>query len=320
MSSRRTTTLSSALALLPVAALLVGCEDVYGIEVIAGGDQAAAAGRKLDTPVDVYVTLESGSTVSSGGGTFDDGAPTESGIGGPASGIEVVLEVTAGGGSVDRETALTDAAGRVQFAWTVGDAGRQELTLSVADQEANVQVLTATAFATGEFTDDRDGTTYRTVTADGLTWMADHLRYATDNSVVDPERPDASWGRLYRWLDATTACPDGWRLPTDDEFTAFEASLGLRRAGARMKNDTGWDRHNGVDGNGSNSAGFNALPAGRVDDVNYEGQGYVVGMWTSTEVSEATAMAHELVGDSTDPFAIERLKVFATSVRCVTEG
>jgi uncharacterized protein (TIGR02145 family) len=308
----------SSTALLLSPALLAGCGNVYDIEVISGGDQAAASGRMLDTPVDVYVTLEGGATVSSSS-AMDTGVPT-SNVGGAAAGIEVVVEVTTGGGSVDRTTAVTDEAGRAQFAWTVGDAGPQELQISIAGQEKNSAGIAATALSVGEYTDARDGEVYRTVASGGLTWMADHLRHVTEGSMVTPDRPEALWGRLYRWSDASTACPDGWRLPTDVEFTAFEASLGIGGPGDRMKNDTGWDRHNGVDGNGSNSAAFNALPNGRVDDVNYEGQGIVAGMWTSTEVTEASAITHELQGDSADPSAGERLKVFAISVRCVTES
>jgi uncharacterized protein (TIGR02145 family) len=294
---------------------LVGCAS-YEMELIAGDLQGAAAGRMLDTPVDVFVTKLSSSTTSTG-----SGEPEPSGIGGPAIGVDVNFEVTAGGGSVDRETAATDDNGRAVVAWTVGDVGPQELTVTVGETKIT-QVLTATAFVTGEFTDDRDGTTYRTVTAGGLTWMADHLRFDIVGSRVDPNQSDVAFGRLYTYPAANLACPPGWRLPSSDDYLGFADALAPGDSqGRRMRNDTGWIRLNGEDGNGSNSSAFNLLPTGYSDVPDFfSGEGAEAHLWTSTEPSDVEAQVFTIRGDEVLVVPQTRAKIWALSVRCVTDA
>jgi uncharacterized protein (TIGR02145 family) len=294
----------------------LGCGGSYEMELISGGDQGAAVGRKLDIPVDVFVTQLSSSSSSS---AFDGDEPAASG-GGPAVGVEVQFDITAGGGSVDRPVVATDADGRAVVAWTVGDVGPQELTVTVA--ETNVTgVFTAVALETGSFTDDRDGTTYRTVTANGRTWLADHLRYDIVGSRKDPEQTDELNGRLYTFPAAMQACPNGWHLPTVEEYLEFAQVLAPgENQGKRLRNDTGWLRLNGEDGNGSNSSAFNLLPAGYSDVPDFfSGTGAAVYLWTSSEVSDAEAQLFAVLGDDTSFVPESRLKVFAVSVRCVTD-
>jgi uncharacterized protein (TIGR02145 family) len=79
------------------------------------------------------------------------------------------------------------------------------------------------------------------------------------------------YGVLYNWPAAMVACPDGWHLPTDAEWSSMEISLGLDPlyadsialrssgdVGKKLKSKTGWAKN----GNGNNSSGFNVLPAG----------------------------------------------------------
>ena len=71
----------------------------------------------------------------------------------------------------------------------------------------------------GEMIDARDNQTYQTVTLGDQTWLAQDLNYETDNSWCyddDPENCD-TYGRLYDWEAARTACPAGWHLGSDEE-------------------------------------------------------------------------------------------------------
>lgn len=73
----------------------------------------------------------------------------------------------------------------------------------------------------GSFTDSRDGQTYKWVRLkDGKKWMTENLNYETPNSwCYDNEIINCvEYGRLYTWNSAMTACPSGWRLPTNVEF------------------------------------------------------------------------------------------------------
>jgi uncharacterized protein (TIGR02145 family)/uncharacterized repeat protein (TIGR02543 family) len=132
-----------------------------------------------------------------------------------------------------------------------------------------------------------EGQTYRTVVIGGKTWMAENLNYDTANnrgSWCYDYNPDycAKYGRRYDWNTAMSVCPDGWHLPTEDEWDELViAADGVdgRSAGRRLKATTGW----GVDYNGTDDFGFSALPGG---DACQTSVGYGGSWWTATEDGE----------------------------------
>lgn len=76
-------------------------------------------------------------------------------------------------------------------------------------------------------TDSRDGTKYKVVTFEGLTWMAQDLNYvpaSSDTSWAMASRNDA---RLYSLTAAKKVCPSGWRLPTQTEWNEFIGALSM---------------------------------------------------------------------------------------------
>lgn len=165
------------------------------------------------------------------------------------------------------------------------------------------------------FTDKRDGQRYRTVNLGSQTWMAQNLAYLPEVSphgsgsssvshyyVVDYGGTDPlearqsetynQYGVLYNWTAAQNACPDGWHLPTDEEWITLEGHLGMsaeelqkRRfrnsgeVGSQLKAKTVWPE-NGV---GIDSHDFTILPAG----YRGGGQGFVyvgsfAAFWTAS--------------------------------------
>ncbi len=60
------------------------------------------------------------------------------------------------------------------------------------------------------------------------TWFAENLNYHTGFSRWYDNHTDNGdvYGRLYTWDAAMTAYPDGWHLPTDEEYKTFEINLG----------------------------------------------------------------------------------------------
>ena len=168
-------------------------------------------------------------------------------------------------------------------------------------------------FEYGEMTDSRDGQKYRTREIGGVVWMAENMRFVTSGSWCEKcER----YGRLYTWDDAVSVCPDGWTLPTADQWIdLFEAAGSIEKAGKNLKASYKWDN----DGNGVNTVGFAALPAGfySVNDAAVKNQGTFARWWTYTAESLERAVRVRIDGDSAnvrlDPIATG----YGLSVRCV---
>jgi uncharacterized protein (TIGR02145 family)/uncharacterized repeat protein (TIGR02543 family) len=147
----------------------------------------------------------------------------------------------------------------------------------------------------GTFTDMRDNKTYRYVVIGigGPTWMAENLNYETSSGswCYDGSADNcAKYGRLYDWNTAMSVCPNGWHLPSRDEWVTLAKTAGGTgmygdggTAGEKLKSKSGWNI-TGVGGNGTDDYGFSALPGGY---RNYFGNFYNAGdngyWWTATE-------------------------------------
>jgi len=104
--------------------------------------------------------------------------------------------------------------------------------------------------------------------AENLAFDAGEDCWAYDND----ESNVATYGRLYTWEAAKSACPlvDGWHLPTDREWQQLEMATGLRQnetdskgwlgtnIGTKLKATNGWNNS----GNGTDDYGFSGLPGG----------------------------------------------------------
>ena len=98
--------------------------------------------------------------------------------------------------------------------------------------------------ATGTF-EDTDGTLYHWVRVGSLDWMVENYRggeawynqsYVANGfeSHFDVDDEDAEnaliaqQGNYLTWQQAKDCAPEGWRLPTDDDFKNLEAALGMK--------------------------------------------------------------------------------------------
>lgn len=198
------------------------------------------------------------------------------------------------------------------------------------------------------FTDPRDGHNYKSVVIGSQTWMAENLaflpgvdraatglfeeecRYVYGYNGINVEEAKATdhfrkYGALYNWIAAKSACPDGWHLPTDQEWIAVEKFLGLAAeetllrdwrtsgsAGEKLKSTSGWIR-----GNGTNSNGFEALPGGCRGYNGFESMGYAAYFWTASTIDGDNGWRRGICSDSPGISRQEDRRYFGCSVRCV---
>jgi len=190
----------------------------------------------------------------------------------------------------------------------------------------------------GTFTDTRDAKTYRMVRIGNLTWMAENLNFATDSSVCykNADSNCTKYGRLYNWDDAMTACPAGWRVPSDEDWDSLVVAVGGQRvedgygdyywevAGKKLKSTTGWvgldDDGNSVSGNGTDDFGFSALPGGyRWGDGSFRYAGYYGYWWSATENGATIARDRSMDYDNDNVYSYWDGKTNMFSLRCVRD-
>ncbi|MCL2281684.1 MAG: hypothetical protein FWC26_00010 [Fibromonadales bacterium] len=176
------------------------------------------------------------------------------------------------------------------------------------------------------FVDPRDEQKYRTVKIGNLVWMAQNLNFGTGSShcLNDDSANCDKYGSLYTWHDAVEACPEGWKLPANEDWENLINEAGGSIAGKKLKAKTGWaNKKNGTSGNGTDDFGFEALAGGygSIDEMGdlaqSMGTGSYANWWTATKFglswfvqSESDDMQESDFSDSGETTSIY-------SVRCV---
>jgi uncharacterized protein (TIGR02145 family) len=131
-----------------------------------------------------------------------------------------------------------------------------------------------------KFLDTRDGQFYKMVKIGEQVWMGENLNYAADGSKCYNNNPDscAKYGRLYDYETAQNVVPDGWHLPTSEEWEELiEFAFGKTIAGKRLKSQNGWGDEAA---NGTDEYGFSALPGGAfLDNGSFDGGGRDGSWW-----------------------------------------
>jgi uncharacterized protein (TIGR02145 family) len=164
---------------------------------------------------------------------------------------------------------------------------------------------------------DVEGNAYRTIQIGNQWWLAENLnvsRYANGDSIPEVQNPEewvalttGAWcfydndprngekyGKLYNWYavnDPRGLAPDGWHVPTEEEWVELEVGLGMNppvgdtegwsgtTQGTRLKSSGGWEGN----GNGTDSVGFSALPAGfRGLEGSFYQMGNMTSFWSSS--------------------------------------
>jgi len=190
----------------------------------------------------------------------------------------------------------------------------------------------------GTFTDPHDGNVYKWVKIGDQIWMAENLRFETDDGSwcwENKEENCHSRGRLYNWATAMEASPPGWHLPSDDEWKELERTLGLTKEQAdqegfrvdkdgllagKIKLKEAWpDKYKENSIIITNETDFSAIKTGLYSNDEFNHDGYT-GWWTSDDDDNDTHAWIRHIGffDNTIGRILNR-KEFAFPVRCIKD-
>lgn len=112
---------------------------------------------------------------------------------------------------------------------------------------------------------------FKTVKIGSQVWMAENLNVDVKGSCCYNDDPNMcrKYGRLYTWEAANKACPPGWHLPSEKEWSQLLDFLGGEDvAGKYLKSGS--------------SSGFNAVLGGLTNVGNYRLLDMYGTFWSST--------------------------------------
>lgn len=146
----------------------------------------------------------------------------------------------------------------------------------------------------GFLTDKRDGKKYKWVRIGSQDWMARNLNTGqriniskshSNNGIIekycynDLETNCDIYGGLYQWGEViqyanvkgmNSICPDGWKIPTESDWSLLYEYLGGFREALKKMKETGTAHWLSSNEQSTNETGFTALPGGLALFHNYK--------------------------------------------------
>jgi uncharacterized protein (TIGR02145 family) len=177
----------------------------------------------------------------------------------------------------------------------------------------------------GDFIDIRDNQQYSWVKIGEQIWMSENLGYNSTGSWNN-----YFFGRLFDWNSISDVCPDGWHLPSDQEWITLEVNLGMRpvevgkygyrgtNEGGKLK-EQGTENWNAPNTGATNESGFSAMAGGLylIDVIIYKGE--EAHFWTSTKESLSKGYSRRIDFDKATIFRDQMPLDRGLSVRCVKD-
>ncbi|MFC1725743.1 FISUMP domain-containing protein [candidate division KSB1 bacterium] len=203
---------------------------------------------------------------------------------------------------------------------------------------------------------DIDGNVYQTIIIGNQEWMVENLRVTKyRNGDVIPNVTDSltwtglatdaycdynndssnvmTYGRLYNWYvvnDSRGIAPEGWHMPTDNDWKALEMYLGMSQSeadvtdawrgmdeGGKLK-EAGTSHWTSPNTGATNESGFNAIASGyRSVNGSFLNRGNRSQFWSASEFSASEAWRRLLYFDQSGIYRGYYLKGDGLSVRCV---
>ncbi len=183
-----------------------------------------------------------------------------------------------------------------------------------------------------QFVDLRDGEKYYAVDRDKLSWMRQNLAWKGAGApYMQCAAISSVFGRYYTWEEAQTACPEGWRLPTDADWTSLDPSAeagedlsgmaGKVMADLYFNGSKMWEYWREV--KISDQLGLSVMPVGYATvsggSYTFDGLYAYAAFWTSDE-SDGLGVCRYVYHNKDVIFRGRLSKTdFAASVRCVRD-
>jgi uncharacterized protein (TIGR02145 family) len=182
----------------------------------------------------------------------------------------------------------------------------------------------------GEFYDNRDKNKYSWVKIGKQIWMAENLKTYIDdiNSFANNYKKSniETMGMLYTWEGALKACPAGWHLPSEEDYTELFEFLGNNEElGSKLKSSLSKDATLFYWGNRgkiptTNSSGFNALAIGVSKDTDvFLIQNCSAHFWTSSSYGQKNAVCMQMWSHNNNVGFDVLPNSCALSVRCLKD-
>ena len=176
-------------------------------------------------------------------------------------------------------------------------------------------------------TDSRDGHSYKSMTIDGKRWIMENMQYNVPGSICEN---CSQKGRLYTFIDALEACPEGFGLPSQNEYQSLLRYAAKNKSpvqmayeylgkasyasGNALKSKTNW---NGKE-KGADMIGFGAVPTGfySIKDSVVKRSDGTTGFWTS-DMTEKGFVRMKIDADEDAASFGPLNRNYGFSVRCV---
>jgi len=170
----------------------------------------------------------------------------------------------------------------------------QKIVAGLFDFSENSSSPAPSSITYETFTDPRDNQSYKTIKKGKYEWMAKNMNFKTGTSwcYSNDNSNCEQYGRLYDWKTAMSVCPDGWKLPSSNEWNDLVRSVGKEVAGKKLKSKNV---------QGTDDFGFSALLGGRrnaggnFDYLKEDGR-----WWTSTTTSEGSNAYYQYMNSRMD--------------------
>ena len=210
-----------------------------------------------------------------------------------------VVFSTNGCGKVDDSDQITDADGNVYTSVKIGDQVwmKENLKTTKYNNGADIPLVT-------------DNTAWSGLSTPGYCW------YNNDIGNKDV------YGALYNWQAVNTGklCPDGWHVPTDEEWDVLvEYAGGNSISGGKLK-ETGLAHWNDPNLDATDEYGFTAVGAGYRDITGpFQKLKIDTYWWSSTSHSEEDAWARYIFYYNAIVFRVTDDNNYGQSVRCLKD-